>query len=614
MAFASHSAVLSRARDITSSAPPVESPLTCATETSASESLADEVEHLPGTKVIATIGPGSRSPATLDALLAAGVSCFRLDVSSARPIPWLLESYDLLQDALCRSRRLCAVVLDTKGPLEVTVRRPAATPRAGSVEDQGALVISAEQTVILSGDLGVSWSPETPDVLPLSDPCFLDVLAVGDLVHVARYLSSGMERSSLFLEVLSLEPQTAVCRALTPAVLEGLITVARASHVEDAPGDAPSPHACAPCSDSLPSCLCSEDRETMAAFAGKQVDFLALSYTESAEQVAEARALLDSHGMSDTAILAKVETRAGLQNFEAVLAAADGIIISRGNLGWAVPIEKVARLQKEMIWRSNLAGKPCVVTRILDSMTDAPRPTRAEATDVANAVLDGVDAFMLGAETVRGQFPVEAVTQVCKICCEAERVFDHARFFYARMDALEAFAHPDESHPGLGLRASMASTLVRVADKTAAKLLIVFTKSGRHAAEVAVWRPGVPILALFPPTLRAQDGVRWAIGGRAEARRAMLLRDVIPMLADPKDGLSEDAMLASALAFAESSGLVRHGDVVALSHKLRDDISISVLSVGEQTAHFPSSADLTSLERTPSAYDLAKPGTWRQKP
>jgi pyruvate kinase len=254
-----------------------------------------------------------------------------------------------------------------------------------------------------------------------------------------------------------------------------------------------------------------------------------------------------------------------------------------------------------------VAGKICVLTRIFDSMTaraptpictrrshshtrfacntqDAPRPTRAEATDVANAVLDGVDAFLLGAETVRGAFPVATLSCVLAICAEAEKVYHHARFFHALLDAAGAFAGPK----GLSARESMASTLVRVAEKTGAKLVVVFTKSGRHAAAVAKWRPGVPILALFPPQLHAAAGVRWRIGGRAECRAALLRRGVLPMLADPKDGLSEDAMLRSALAFAQATGLVRAGDVVCLSHKLRDDISISVLHVGDQELYFGS--------------------------
>jgi len=405
-------------------------------------------------------------------------------------------------------------------------------------------------------------------------------------------------------------PHSPIC-----LILEGLITISKAvipaKHVDvdgggaERRGDVEYPKA---------SCLSSDDRKMIQAFTGRDVDFLALSYTETAEQVLDARRVLDGAGLTECAILAKVETRFGLRNFEAILKVANGIIISRGNIGLTLPIEKVATLQKECIRRANLAGKLALITRIFDSMTDAPRPTRAEATDVANAVLDGVDGFLLGAETVRGHFPVAVVNQVARICAVAEKVFHHQHFFEARMAALDGEA-TTAATAGLDVRASMASTLVRVADKTGVTLIIVMTKSGRLAQEVAVWRPRVPILALFPPTLRTEEGVRWVLGGRAEARRAMLLRGVLPMLADPHDGLNDDAMLVSALAFAQTAGLVSHSDTVAVSHRLRDDIVISLVNIADIAPPALEAAATTSsihhmgkaaFDRTPSAYDLQR--------
>ena len=346
-------------------------------------------------------------------------------------------------------------------------------------------------------------------------------------------------------------------------------------------------------------------------------------------------------------VLAKVETRLACRNWEAILEEADGIIISRGNLGMTMPIAAVWRCQKEMISAANLAGKPSfsaprprapcgqteqrfahglrtdaaphaprmhAVTRVLDSMTSSPRPTRAEATDVANAVLDGIDGFLLGAETVRGLFPVEVVATLTRIALEAEKVFSHRSFFDWRMDALHSTAQARISAPrrlprpvsaskieGLDLRASMASTLVRVSEKTASKLICVFTKTGRHAQEVALWRPGVPILALFQPTLSSEDGVSWVIRGGAEARRALLLRGVLPVLADPSDGLNEDAMLVAALQLAQSARLVAVGDSICLSHKLRGDISISVIEVGAAACRRPLDKTASTAVRSSAA-------------
>jgi pyruvate kinase len=607
MAFASRHAIAS-ALFSGPAAPPAESVAECvALNSLAAEAAAGRGKRQPGTKVVATIGPSIRGPTTLDALLEAGVSCLRLDISCARPLLWFTESYDMVQEAIKRSGRLVALMIDTKGQQEVIVRRSPSTPKSTplsceSPNDLSPLRIQADQVITLTGDPGLEWSPESPETLPLSDAAFVAGLCLNDTVHVSRYLGTGMEDSSLYLEVQSVSDDrtSAECRAVTSATLEGLITVAKVSK----PGQIARPVS--------PSCLCADDREMIAAFAGKDIDFLALSYTETAEQVLEARGVLDAAGLQDCAILAKVETPLGVRNFEAIMDVADGLIISRGNLGLSVAIEKVCRLQKEMIVRGNLTGKPVLLTRIFDSMTDAPRPTRAEATDVANAVLDGVDGFLLGAETVRGKWPVDVVAQVRRICGVAEKVFHFRRFYDARMEGLDLAGDGQ----GLGLRISLASTLVRVAEKAAVSLIIVFTKSGRHAQEVAVWRPQVPILALFPPTLRAVDGVRWVLGGRAEARRAMVLRGVMPMLADPKDGLNDDAMLQSALLFAQRAGLVGPDDTVAVSHRLRDDIVISVVRVADvaplglgeapdgRAFHIHKSA--APMERTPSAYDLQR--------
>merc|ERR1712032_514306 len=142
-------------------------------------------------------------------------------------------------------------------------------------------------------------------------------------------------------------------------------------------------------------------------------------------QIIEARQALDALGLSSAKIMAKVESKKALSNFESILSAADGIIISRGNLGIDVDVEMFPMLQKALIQACNAAGKPVLTTRVVDSMCLSPRPTRAESTDISNMVLDGVDGVVLGAETLRGLFPVLSVKTV--LCCakEAEQIFDN---------------------------------------------------------------------------------------------------------------------------------------------------------------------------------------------
>jgi len=249
------------------------------------------------------------------------------------------------------------------------------------------LVVSADTHLTLKvAGMDEWWTPDKPDILPLSDGGrLLEHLQAGDMLHAARYLSTGVAESSLFLlvEQVTVEDRhvvSCVCRALTSATLEGYsadqhCTITRATPFHD------QARMDAELEEPAPSALCESDRALIAALVaadlGDNIDFLALSFCESAGQVAEARAMLASHGLKSTAILAKIETRLGVRSFESILGASDGIIISRGCLGNTMPIECVWRLQKEMAFAANIAGKPTLVTRILDSMTASPRPTRA---------------------------------------------------------------------------------------------------------------------------------------------------------------------------------------------------------------------------------------------
>ena len=216
------------------------------------------------------------------------------------------------------------------------------------------------------------------------------------------------------------------------------------------------------------------------------IDFLSLSYVSNREQIVQARQTLDSLGLSNAKIMAKVESQKGLARFQSILDEADGIIISRGNLGIDVDVERFPMLQKALIQACNAAGKPVLTTRVVDSMCLSPRPTRAEATDISNMVLDGVDGVVLGAETLRGLFPVLSVKTV--LCCakEAEQIFDNSGHFGNVMKRTGFLSQLE----------SMASSTVRVADKIHAALIVVVTGSGRTARLVAKYRPDVPVIAL----------------------------------------------------------------------------------------------------------------------
>ena len=256
------------------------------------------------------------------------------------------------------------------------------------------------------------------------------MVEVGDLLYIGRYLATGADDASVYLEVQSKTTTEVCCVAHNDAKLDGLLTV---FHMErDEKGIANK--------SNTQDLFSKSDVEWIKAIAAEfDIDFLSLSYTRHSEDVLEARNFLNDMGLDSCKVVAKLDAKQSLINFRGILNAADGIMLSRGNLGLDCLPEKVSVIQKNVTTSCNLVGKPCVVTRIMDSMVNAPRPTRAEATDVANAVLDGADCLMLGAETLRGLDPANAVKTVVQCCQAAENEFNHTQHFdYLMREAMKA--------------------------------------------------------------------------------------------------------------------------------------------------------------------------------
>lgn len=376
---------------------------------------ATEGEVFCKTKMIITVGPSCQSVDALCALLNAGATCARIDLTWA-PIEYHRLSLQNLQEAMRRTKRLCAVMLDSLGR-EIMVRRAYGVDESGWPGIFDRLVIAAGARVTMTADPDAVC---TAAVFPVTYPKFTEMCRVGDSIFVGRYLVTGADESSLFLEVVAIEGGDVVCEAKNGAVLDGLLTI---FHQER------SATALSNLQNDLPA-LTDFDRQAVQVLAAEfEVDFLSLSYCRSVEDVDEAREFLDSIGCEATKLVAKVETRQALLNFRSIAYAADGVVVSRGNLGLDVQPEKMAMVQKAMCTTCAILGKPAIITRVCDSMIGIPRPTRAEATDIANAVLDGVDCILLGAETYRGKYGLETVATVAAICKEAEAVFDHSNHF-----------------------------------------------------------------------------------------------------------------------------------------------------------------------------------------
>ncbi len=247
------------------------------------------------------------------------------------------------------------------------------------------------------------------------------------------------------------------------------------------------------------------------------------------------RNLLREHG-SDTPIIAKIERGEAVERFDEILTAADGIMVARGDLGIELPEEKVPAIQKRIIAGANALGKPVITaTEMLQSMVASRRPTRAEASDVANAILDGTDAVMLSGETAVGRYPVEAVRMMDRIAREAEGIRRRS-------------APPERPASEPDFSEAAADAACAAARKLSAAALVVFTMSGRTARLVAQRRPEEPILALTP-----DEGAR---------RRLALVWGVKALLLPRAEGA--DGMIAAAEDLLRRSGLVRPGDVVVI--------------------------------------------------
>lgn len=250
-----------------------------------------------------------------------------------------------------------------------------------------------------------------------------------------------------------------------------------------------------------------------------------------------------------------------MANFDDILANTDAFMVARGDLGMEIPIEKIFLAQKMMIYKCNVQGKPVVTaTQMLESMTKSPRPTRAEATDVANAVIDGTDCVMLSGETAAGDYPELAVQTMAKICIEAENSLNYGDVFKKIMETAPKPMTPLES---------LASSAVHTANSSKATLIVVLTKGGTTAKLVSKYRPSMPILSVILPDA-TQDSVNWTSSHQAPARHGLIYRGLVPVLtpglAITSHTESTEQVLENSVQHAKAKNLCQPGDSVVVLH------------------------------------------------
>ncbi|ONK62809.1 uncharacterized protein A4U43_C07F8360 [Asparagus officinalis] len=321
--------------------------------------------------------------------------------------------------------------------------------------------------------------------------------------------------------------------------------------------------------------LTEKDKEDILKWGvPNRIDMIALSFVRKGSDLVEVRKVLGEHAKT-IMLMSKVENQEGVANFDDILANSDAFMVARGDLGMEIPIEKIFYAQKVMIFKCNVQGKPVVTaTQMLESMIKSPRPTRAEATDVANAVLDGTDCVMLSGETAAGAYPELAVQTMAKICVEAESYLDYGAVFKGIMAQAPVPMSPIES---------LASSAVRTANSARASLILVLTRGGSTAKLVAKYRPAIPILSVVVPEIKPDESFSWLVSDEAPARHSLIFRGLIPVLSAGSAKASHTEATEEALEFsvqhAKNLGLCKPGDSVVALHRVGASSVIKLVTV-----------------------------------
>jgi pyruvate kinase len=448
------------------------------------------------TKIVCTIGPASESPEMLEALIRAGLDVARLNFSHG--------TYDehrarieRIREAAKKVGKHVGIMLDIKGP----------KIRTGKIQG-GEVELKEGDTITLTIDeveygtkerVSISYEGLVDDVYP-GAPIRIDDGLIG-------------------LVVERVEGHDIVCKVTNGGVLKDRKGINVPGVTLRIPG------------------ITEKDVADIKFGIEQGVDFIAASFVRKAADVLEVRKLLEEHGYHAD-IIAKIETQEGLERLEEIVEVADGIMVARGDLGVEIPTEEVPLAQKRMIALCNRAGKPVITaTQMLDSMQRNPRPTRAEASDVANAIFDGTDAIMLSGETAAGRYPLEAVRTMAQIAERAERALEQSEVQNRHITAVDRTVTDVIGHAVQ----SMASEL-------GVGAIVTATTSGHTAKMISKHRPSARIVAATPK--------------EEVARRLTMVWGVYPVVV--KDATATDEVLETAVNGALDAEYVKHGDLVII--------------------------------------------------
>ena len=407
-------------------------------------------------KILATLGPASSDPAMIRALMLAGADAFRINMSHGGhdQKAELVESIRALEKDL---RRPTTILFDLQGP----------KLRVGHFKGNSATLKAGDRFTLDS-----KRTAGSSERVELAHPELFATIRPGDRILI----DDGKVR----LKTIEVDDRTLV----TEVQVGGTVSDNKGVNVPDVLVPIPS--------------LTEKDRADLAFALEQKADWIALSFVQRPEDVAEARDLIGEKA----ALLAKIEKPAAIDRLDDIIALADAVMVARGDLGVELPPEQVPPLQNRIIASARQFGKPVVVaTQMLESMITSPTPTRAEVSDVATAIYDGADAVMLSAESAAGQYPCEAVAMMDRIATSAER----DPIYPARIHFTKTRLEPTTADALAGSARQIASTV-------SATAMVCYTSSGSTARRIARERPAVPLLAMSPSLTTARRmGLLWGV-------------------------------------------------------------------------------------------------------
>lgn len=448
------------------------------------------------TKIVCTIGPKTESVEMLSKLSNAGMDVMRLNFSHGDFAEHGARITNL-REVMKNSGKQLAILLDTKGPEIRTIK----------LEGGNDVALIAGQTFTFTTDISVVGNINQVAVTYLG---FAKDLKAGNIILV----DDGL----IEMEVLETTDTTVICKVLNNGDLGENKGV-------NLPG----------VSVKLPA-LSEKDKKDLVFGCEQGVDFVAASFIRKGSDVTEIREILAANGGKSIQIISKIENQEGVDNFDEILALSDGIMVARGDLGVEIPAEEVIFAQKMMIEKCNRARKIVITaTQMLDSMIKNPRPTRAEAGDVANAIMDGTDAVMLSGETAKGKYPIEAVTIMAQIANRTD-------------SAMKAEMGSRLDSPRLRITEAVCKGAVDTAEKLNAPLIVVATEAGKSARSVRKYFPTANIIAVTtnPKT----------------AAQLTLSKGITSVLVDTIENTDEFYRRGKDIAL--KSGMAKKGDIVVM--------------------------------------------------